>query len=115
MDTLLLFWDPGCRFCQAMADDVRRWEEKPPRGAPRLLFVASGNAENIEIESRSFKSRFLLDQEFDVAPLFGANSTPSAVLIDRDGRIASVVGMGLPNVLTLTGIKKVELPIASNF
>lgn len=113
-DTLLLFWDPGCRFCRAMSEDVMRWEEKPPKGAPRLVFVASGDAENIENESRNFKSRFLHDREFEVGPLFGTGSTPSAVLIDRDGRIASIVGMGLPNVLALAGIKKVELPIASN-
>jgi peroxiredoxin len=112
-DTLLLFWDPGCRFCQAMSEDVRRWEEKPPKGAARLVFVASGNPEKIEIDSRRFKSRFLHDLDFDVAPLFGTKSTPSAVLIDRDGRIASIVGVGLPNVLALAGIKKIELPIAS--
>jgi peroxiredoxin len=114
-DTLLLFWDPGCPFCRALSEDVTRWEEKPPKGAPRLVFVASGDAEKIEEASRSFKSRFLQDREFEVAPLFGTNSTPSAVLIDRDGKIASIVGVGLPNVLALAGVRKVELPIASNF
>ncbi|MEK6320339.1 MAG: MauE/DoxX family redox-associated membrane protein [Acidobacteriota bacterium] len=114
-DTLLLFWDPGCPYCQAMSEDLTRWEEKPPKGAPRLVFVASGDAEKIEEASRSFKSRFLHDVEFDVGPLFGTNSTPSTVLIDRDGRIASIVGRGLPNVLALAGIKRVELPIASSF
>ena len=79
------------------------------------MFVASGDAESIENASRNFKSRFLQDLEFDVAPLFGTKSVPSAVLIDRDGRIASIVAVGLPNVLALTGIKKVELPIASSF
>ena len=114
-DTLLLFWDPGCRYCQAMSEDVARWETKPPKDATRLVFVASGDADRIEEESRNFKSRFLYDREFEVAPLFGTGSTPSAVLIDRDGRIASIVGMGVPNVLALAGIKKVELPIASSF
>lgn len=114
-DTLLLFWDPGCPFCRAMSEDVTRWEEKPPKGAPQLVFVASGDAENIENASRNFKSRFLHDREFEVGPLFGTSLTPSAVLIDRDGRIASIVGVGLPNVLALAGIKKVELPIASSF
>lgn len=114
-DTLLLFWDPGCPYCRALSEDVKRWEEKPPKGAPRLVFVASGDAESIENASRNFKSRFLQDLEFDVAPLFGTKSVPSAVLIDRDGRIASIVAVGLPNVLALTGIKKVELPIASSF
>ncbi|HEV8483299.1 MAG TPA: MauE/DoxX family redox-associated membrane protein [Blastocatellia bacterium] len=114
-DTLLLFWDPGCPFCRALSEDVTRWEEKPPKGAPRLVFVASGDAERIEEAGRSFKSRFLHDRETEVSALFDTGSTPSAVLIDRDGRIASIVEVGLPNVLALAGVRKVELPIASNF
>lgn len=114
-DTLLLFWDPGCPYCRSLSEDIRKWEEKPPVGAPRLLFVASGDSEKIEDASRTFRSRFLHDREHGVGPLFGTSSVPSAVLIDRDGRIASVVGVGLPNVLALAGIRRAELPIASSF
>ena len=114
-DTLLVFWDPGCPFCRAMTEDVTRWEEKPPKGAARLVFVASGDAEKIEEASRNFRSRFIHDSEFEVGALFGSSVTPSAVLIDREGRIASIVEVGLPNVLALAGIRKVELPIASSF
>ncbi|MFY9555702.1 MAG: MauE/DoxX family redox-associated membrane protein [Blastocatellia bacterium] len=112
-DTLLLFWDPGCPHCRAMSEDVTRWEKKPPKGAPRLVFVASGDPERIEEASRNFSARFLHDREFKVGQLFGTSLTPSAVLIDRDGRIASIVAVGLPNVLALAGVRKVELPIAS--
>jgi peroxiredoxin len=114
-DTLLLFWDPGCPYCRGLSADVMRWEENPPKGAPRLVFVASGDPDAIEEASTKFKSRFLLDREDEVAPLFGTGSVPSAVLIDRDGRIASIVGVGSPNVLALAGARKVELPIASSF
>jgi peroxiredoxin len=114
-DTLLLFWDPACPFCRTLGEDIARWEERPPKGSPRLVFIASGDAEKIEEASRTFKSRFLVDQNSDVGELFGTHSVPSAVLIDRDGKIASIVGVGLPNVRTLAGIRKVELPIASSF
>ena len=114
-DTLLLFWDQGCPFCQAMADDLVRWEENRPKGAPRLVFVVSSDPDQVEEASRSFKSKLVLDHEFELGALFGTNTTPSAILIDRDGKIASIVGVGLPNVLALVGIRKVELPIASNF
>lgn len=113
VDTLLLFWDPGCPWCRKMSDDLLRWEQKPPRNAPQLVFVASGELDKIRSESRMFKSRFLYDSEFEVPALFGTSSTPSAVLIDREGRIASSLAKGLPNVLALAGIRKVELPIAS--
>ena len=50
-----------------------------------------------------FQSLILSDPEFDVAPLFGSASTPSAVLIDEDGRIASEVAHGPLYVMALAG------------
>lgn len=113
-DTLLLFWDPGCPFCQAMTEDLKIWEENPPKGAPSLVILASGNMEAVKAQAADFKSLFLLDPEFDVGPLFGTNSTPSAVLIDGVGRIASTLAIGDRNVLALAGVRKAALPIVSS-
>ena len=112
-DTILLFWDPACSYCQQISDDILRWEQKPPRNAPRLVFVASGDGGEVEAESEKFRSLYLHDPEFEVAPMFGTSSTPSAVLIDSDGRIASSIAIGLPNARALLGIRTVSLPIAS--
>jgi peroxiredoxin len=112
-DTLMLFWDPGCRFCQAMFADLRGWEDDPPKGAPRLAIIASGNADDIRAKGREFRSRVLLDPEFDIGPVFGSNSTPSAILIDGEGRIASSLAVGQRNILALAGVRKVELPIVA--
>jgi peroxiredoxin len=113
-DTLLLFWDTGCHFCLAMLGEIRQWEEDPPKGAPRLAIIISGKEEDVRTKSKEFKSLVLLDTEFDVAPMFGSNSTPSAVLIDGDGRIGSSLAIGERKVMALAGVRKVELPIASN-
>jgi len=114
-DTLLLFWDPGCSFCQAMTEDIKRWEENPPKGAPRLAIIAFGHPEAVRTKTRDFKSLILLDTQYEVAPVFGANATPSAILLDGEGRVASGLAEGSSNVLALAGVRKVELPIASNF
>jgi peroxiredoxin/uncharacterized membrane protein YphA (DoxX/SURF4 family) len=114
-DILMLFWDPGCRFCQAMFADLRELEDHPPTGAPRLAIIASGNENDIRAKGREFKSLILLDPEFDIGPVFGSNSTPSAILIDGEGRIASSLATGERNVLALAGVRKVELPIAYSF
>ena len=113
-DTLLVFWDSACRFSMAMSEDLRRWEENPPEGAPRLVIVASGKADDVKRKVKNFTSPILFDSEFDIAPMFGSNSTPSAVLIDGEGRIASSLAIGARNVLALAGVRKIELPIASN-
>lgn len=42
--TLVLFWNPACGYCQYMLADLKAWEAQPPKGAPRLLIVATGTA-----------------------------------------------------------------------
>lgn len=113
-DTLLLFWDPGCPFCQAMTEDLKSFEENPPKGAPQLAILSSGTAEDIKAKAGDLRSVILLDPEFDIGPLFGTDSTPSAVLIDGTGRIASTLAVGNLNVLALAGVRKVALPIVSS-
>jgi peroxiredoxin len=99
--TLLLFWNPGCGFCQQMLPDIKRWEQNMPQGAPRLLFVSAGTEEaNREM---NLASTVVLDQQFAVGRAFGASGTPSAVLVDAEGKIASGVAVGAPAVLELAG------------
>jgi len=43
----------------------------------------------------------VLDQDFRTARLFGASGTPSAVLVDAEGRIASAVAVGAQEVFAL--------------
>ena len=108
--SLLLFWDPGCPYCQAMTEDLKRWEEKT---ALQLVLVMSGNEEAIKTKAAEFNALVLSDTEFDIGPMFGTNSTPSAVLLDGGGRIASSLAKGEKNILALAGIRKVSLPIAA--
>jgi hypothetical protein len=44
-ETLVLFWNPGCGFCQQMLADIKQWETNPPEGAPRLLEASAGTDE----------------------------------------------------------------------
>jgi peroxiredoxin len=97
--TLLLFWNPGCGFCQQMLDDLKAWEANRDKTAPRLVVVSTGSVE--ANKALGLKSPVLLDQNFTVAPAFGANGTPMAVLLDERGRVASRLAVGGPEVLAL--------------
>jgi peroxiredoxin/uncharacterized membrane protein YphA (DoxX/SURF4 family) len=99
--TLVLFWNPGCGFCKRMQDDLKAWEANPPEDAPRLLVVSTGTVEaNREM---GLQAPVVLDQGFTTGRTFGASGTPSAVLIDAEGKIASEVAVGAPAVLALAG------------
>jgi methylamine dehydrogenase accessory protein MauD len=98
-ETLVLFWNPGCGFCQQMLPDLREWEESPPEGAPKLLVVSAGTEE--ANREQGLSSPMVLDQQFAVGRAFGASGTPSAVLVDAEGRIASEVAVGAQGVWEL--------------
>lgn len=98
-EVLVLFWNPGCGFCQRMLPELKEWETAPPEGAPKLLLVSAGTEEaNREM---SLTSPVALDQQFAAGRSFGASGTPSAVLVDKEGKIASEVAVGAPAVLEL--------------
>jgi thiol-disulfide isomerase/thioredoxin len=101
-DTLVVFWQPDCPHCKRLADDLRRWEAEPPLGAPRLLLISSGSVD----ANRALKlqSPVLLDEGFKAGKAFGARGTPSAVLVDAAGKIASTIGVGARDVLALAGV-----------
>ena len=101
-ESLVVFWQPNCPFCQELAEDLRRWEAEPPRGAPRLLVVSSGPIE--ENRALGLQSSVVLDEGFAAGKTFGARGTPSAVLVDAEGRIASTVAVGARDVLALAGV-----------
>lgn len=107
--TLLLFWNPACGFCEAMLEDLKTWERNRHRDALQLIVVSAGSpAAN---RAQGFRSRVLLDPKFDVGQLFGADGTPSAIVVDEDGRVASSVCVGAPAVLALAGGARVESPV----
>jgi peroxiredoxin len=100
--TMLLFWNPGCGFCQQMLDDVKKWEQSPPKNAPDLLVISSGTPE--ANRKQGFRSRVLLDSIWGAGNVLGAGGTPSAVLVDEEGTVASEVSVGKPAVLALAGV-----------
>jgi peroxiredoxin len=108
-ETLLLFWSPTCPFCTKMSDEIQRWEQSPPINSPRLIFVVSGDYERVKTESARFESLFVHDEHFSLGAILGTSSTPSAVLIDAAGRIASSVAIGAPKVLLLGGVPSREV------
>jgi len=99
-DTLLVFWNPGCGFCQRFLPDWKEWESAT-RSQARLQSVVVSTGAVADNEAMGLRSPVLLDAAFEVGPRFGARGTPMAVLIDSEGRVASEVAAGASAVLAL--------------
>lgn len=98
-DTLVLFWNPKCGFCNRMLPELADWEQGRSDSAPNLLLISTGDEE--AHRAMQLESPILLDRTRTVGVLFGAMGTPSAVLVDSTGRIASRLAVGAPSVMAL--------------
>jgi methylamine dehydrogenase accessory protein MauD len=98
-ETLILFWSPDCGFCQEMLPELKEWEAAPQESAPRVLVVSDGTVE--DNEAQGLGSPVVLDDDYAVSDAYGGTGTPSAVLVDAEGRIASAVVVGSSAVLGL--------------
>jgi peroxiredoxin len=97
--TVLLFWNVACGFCQRMLPQLVEWERTNSTSSPGLVLISSSSREmNSQM---GLKSTVLLDEQFAVGTLYGAGGTPSAVLIDADGKIASSLMVGGLGVMEL--------------
>jgi len=109
-EAVVLFWNPGCGFCQEILEDIKAWERERPENAPRLLVVSSGTVK--DNKEQGFRAPVVLDTDFVIGHVLGSAGTPSAVLVDREGRIASEVAVGADAVFGLAGIKRPAKAVA---
>jgi len=98
-DRFVLFWDPGCGFCQDVLPQLREWEQHRTDGAPEAVLISKGSTE--ANRDMNLTSQVLIDDTFSVARAFGAHGTPIAVRIDREGHISSELAVGGSAVMEL--------------
>ncbi|WP_454194479.1 TlpA family protein disulfide reductase [Nocardia sp. Marseille-Q1738] len=93
---LLVFVHPGCELCAALAEELPRWHA---RTRDVLAIVAVGNGDAAEqaawgMEHGLGEIPSLVQQSNEAALRYRVRGTPSAVLIDPDGRVAAPVARG---------------------
>ena len=99
---LVLFWRLGCPHCRGIRGALERWiagRADRPAAHMSLVVVNWGQEPDVGLVGVPVVD----DASGDFARQFGAPGTPAAVLVDADGRVASTVGVGAPNVLALLG------------
>jgi hypothetical protein len=74
-------------------------------GKPPLSYAVISAGTKEDNEAMGISSPVVLDQHFAAERAFGAGGTPSAILVDEEGKIASEVVVGAPAVLELAGVR----------
>jgi thiol-disulfide isomerase/thioredoxin len=96
---VLIFWNPGCGFCQRMMPDLHEWASEFGDRRIDLVLVTSGTPETAA--GLDFAGQIAFDQSFATGRLFGASGTPSGILINSDGTIGSALAVGGPAIMEI--------------
>jgi len=102
--TLVTFWSPTCGYCTQMLDDLRDWDKTKGADEPNLLVISEGEPE--PHRDLNLRSPIILDKDRAISKQLGMSGTPSAVLINENGKIVSETAIGADNIWTLIGKKK---------
>jgi thiol-disulfide isomerase/thioredoxin len=91
--TVLLFVSPGCAPCSAIVPDVEQWQQRFANTI-NFAFISSSDREaNIE-KFGKVPVPVALQADREVAVSYGAEATPTGILIDRDGRMRARPAVG---------------------
>ena len=91
---ILFFFSPSCMSCQALLPEIEIWQNDFAEKI-NFVFISKGNEkENAEKFAATKFRQILLQKDNEIAEAFKAVWTPTAVLINSDGSIASHLAVG---------------------
>lgn len=102
--TLVAFWSMTCPHCTNMMEELKNWDKQRGADEPNLIVFSDGELEahkDLELDSP-----ILLDKDYKTAEKFGMFGTPSAILVDENGKIVSETAIGAANIWALIGKRK---------
>jgi hypothetical protein len=82
-----------------MLPELKEWEAESGSADVNVLIVSSGTVE--ENRELGLRSRIVIDNAFTTGGDYGVTGTPSAILLDAEGRVASPLVAGAEAVLDL--------------
>ena len=91
---LLIFTNPTCGPCVVLFAEVKEWQHAHSEQLTIALISFGTIKENFVNVARNGLGQVLLQQKREVAEQYGANLTPTAVLVNTSGRIQSPLAAG---------------------
>jgi len=98
---LLIFTNPTCGPCVVLFKEIKEWQESHSEQLTIALISFGTIKENFVNVARNRLGQVLLQQKREVAEKYGANVTPTAVVVNTSGRIASPLAAGADEIREL--------------
>jgi peroxiredoxin len=102
---LLIFTNPNCGPCVALFAEIKDWQQAHSEQLTIALISFGTIKENFVNVARNGLGQVLLEKKREVALNYGASVTPTAVVVNSSGRIASPLAAGAEEIRELlTGV-----------
>lgn len=95
---LLIFTSPTCGPCVALFQEIKEWQQAHSEELTIALISKGTIKDNFVNVARNNLGQVLLQEESEVAEKYLARVTPTAVLVNTDGRIASPLAAGADQI-----------------
>lgn len=94
LPALFIFISPTCTPCKALVPEFEQWRSDL-QDKINLVFVSNGEVKaNVDKFGEGVRRQILLQKDRELAEAARAKWTPTAILVDRKGRIASHAAAG---------------------
>ena len=110
---LLIFTNPKCGPCIHLFKEIKEWQTAHNDQLTIVLLSMGTIKDNFVNVARNGLGPVLLQEKSEVAKLYGATLTPSAVIVDLHGRIASRVAAGGDEIRALLQTYVQASPVSS--
>lgn len=98
---LLVFTNPNCSPCVVLFSEIKGWQQAHSEQLTIALVSFGTIKENFINVARNGLGQVLLQQKREVAESYGASLTPTAVIVNTSGRIASPLAAGADEIREL--------------
>lgn len=98
---LLIFTNPSCGPCVVLFEEIKDWQHSHGDQLTIALISLGTIKENFVNVARNRLGQVLLQQKREIAEQYGANATPTAVVVSTEGRIASPLAAGAGEIRKL--------------
>ena len=98
---LLIFTNPNCGPCVVLFKEVKEWQQSHTEQLTIAILSFGTIKENFVNVARNGLGQVLLQNKREVAEKYGADVTPTAVVVNQSGRIASSTAAGADEIRNL--------------
>lgn len=97
---MLVFGNPNCGPCEALLPDIAHWQREYA-SVLTVALVSSGTSDRERPERKLAMRDILLQNDREIAGSYQCAGTPGAMLVARDGTVASALAQGAEAIRTM--------------